>query len=95
MPSVSLSKHLGQVIKRLKASGRYHNSSEVVRAGLRLLEKYELNDYLNTEPLPPGTLADIYAKETPAERQDERAAALASTAASRRAARKLKRESGH
>ena len=92
MPSISLSKRLGQVIKRLKASGRYHNSSEVVRAGLRLLEKHEINDYLNVAPLPAGTLEKIYAEETPAERQAERTAAAAGAATSRRAARNSKRE---
>src|SRR5881409_2979035 len=92
MPSVSLTKGLGQVIKRLKATGRYANTSEIVRAGLRLLEKQELNDYLNPPPLPPGTMEKIYARETAAERHAEEAAGDASIRALKKALRKQKLE---
>ena len=87
MPSVSLTKELSQVIKRIKARGRYANTSEIVRAGLRLLEKQELNDYLNPTPLPPGTLEKLYREETSEERESIRAAAQAS----KRAAKKVLR----
>lgn len=85
MPSVSLTKELSQVIKRIKARGRYANTSEVVRAGLCLLEKQELDDYLHPVPLPPGALEQIYAEETPEQRKMTKAAAQASVATSKKA----------
>ncbi len=39
--SYNLGKHFDQVIRRLRATGRYQNDSEVIRAGLRLLEDKE------------------------------------------------------
>ena len=39
--SISLGEHFERFIQRKVAQGRYQNSSEVVRAGLRLLEDYE------------------------------------------------------
>ena len=41
--SISLSPELHAVAERMLASGRYSNFSEVVRAGLRLLDERELN----------------------------------------------------
>jgi antitoxin ParD1/3/4 len=41
MTSVALSPHYEDFIKRQIESGRYNNASEVVRAGLRMLEDYE------------------------------------------------------
>ncbi|EYR78516.1 type II toxin-antitoxin system ParD family antitoxin [Shinella sp. DD12] len=41
MASFALNKHYETFIKRQLASGRYNNASEVVRAGLRLLEDQE------------------------------------------------------
>jgi antitoxin ParD1/3/4 len=41
--SISLSPELHAVAERLLASGRYNNSSEVIRAGLRLLDERELD----------------------------------------------------
>jgi antitoxin ParD1/3/4 len=41
MPSISLGEHFERFVRRKIAQGRYQNSSEVVRAGLRLLEDYE------------------------------------------------------
>jgi antitoxin ParD1/3/4 len=39
--SVALGSHFEEFIKKLLNSGRFNNSSEVVRAGLRLLEDEE------------------------------------------------------
>jgi len=41
MASISLGEHFEHFVQRKIAQGRYQNSSEVVRAGLRLLEDYE------------------------------------------------------
>jgi antitoxin ParD1/3/4 len=41
MASISLGKYFDSFVQRKIAQGRYQNSSEVVRAGLRLLEDYE------------------------------------------------------
>ena len=40
-PSISLTDHQQEFVKILVSSGRYHGVSEVVRAGLRLLENEE------------------------------------------------------
>lgn len=40
-PSISLTEHQQEFVQTLVASGRYHGVSEVVRAGLRLLEDEE------------------------------------------------------
>lgn len=39
--SISLDDHFANFLSREVASGRYRSSSEVVRAGLRLLEDHE------------------------------------------------------
>jgi antitoxin ParD1/3/4 len=39
--SFSLGDHFDAFVKEQLASGRYTNASEVIRAGLRLLEEYE------------------------------------------------------
>ena len=40
-PSISLTEHQQAFVSELVASGRYHGVSEVLRAGLRLLEERE------------------------------------------------------
>ena len=60
-----------QFVKRLVKQGRFNNESEVIRAGVRLLEEKETN-YLNPPPLPPGTMARIYARQTKEENDRER-----------------------
>jgi putative addiction module CopG family antidote len=42
------------------ASGRYNNSSEVVRAGLRILDKEE--KLLGAASFPPGSLLHLYTR---------------------------------
>jgi antitoxin ParD1/3/4 len=41
MTSIALNDHYEQFIKKQLQSGRYNNASEVVRAGLRMLEDFE------------------------------------------------------
>lgn len=42
MPSISLGEHFEEFVRERIAQGRYQNASEVVRAGLRLLEEHEI-----------------------------------------------------
>jgi antitoxin ParD1/3/4 len=41
MASIALGSHYEEFIKRQLDGGRYNNASEVVRAGLRMLEDFE------------------------------------------------------
>jgi len=41
MTNVALGNHYEEFVKEQLESGRYNNASEVVRAGLRMLEDYE------------------------------------------------------
>ncbi|UGX86288.1 type II toxin-antitoxin system ParD family antitoxin [Phyllobacterium meliloti] len=41
MTSIALGDHYERFIKKQLESGRYNNASEVVRAGLRMLEDFE------------------------------------------------------
>jgi antitoxin ParD1/3/4 len=49
--NVNLPEHQHNLIRELTESGRYQNASEVVRAGLRLLEHQEEADRLKLERL--------------------------------------------
>ena len=42
MPNVSLGSHFDEFVEAQVKNGRFRNASEVVRAGLRLLEDQEL-----------------------------------------------------
>lgn len=72
--NIALTKHFEELIERLVASGRYNNSSEVVRAGLRNLEAEE--KALATLTFPPGSLLHLYDKSN---NRAERRTASAST----------------
>lgn len=72
--NIALTKHFEDLIERLVASGRYNNSSEVVRAGLRILDAEERA--LSAACYPPGSLRHLYTLE---ENQEERRTAKAST----------------
>ena len=72
--NIALTKHFEELIKRLVASGRYNNSSEVVRAGLRILDAEEKSVAFGS--FPPGTLRHLYTKT---DNRDERRTAKAST----------------
>ncbi|MBZ9737115.1 MULTISPECIES: type II toxin-antitoxin system ParD family antitoxin [unclassified Mesorhizobium] len=41
MPNYALNEHYERFIRKQLESGRYNNASEVVRAGLRMLEDFE------------------------------------------------------
>jgi antitoxin ParD1/3/4 len=72
--NIALTKHFEELIARLVASGRYNNSSEVVRAGLRILDAYEKS--LAAASFPPGSLGHLY---TRTDNRAERRTAPAST----------------
>lgn len=72
--NIALTKHFEELIANLIASGRYNNSSEVVRAGLRLLDAEERA--LSAAVYPPGSLKHLYPRT---ENRVERRTAKAST----------------
>lgn len=72
--NIALTKHFEELIARLVANGRYNNSSEVVRAGLRILEAEEKS--LDTPSFPAGSLRHLY---TDADNRAEHRTARAST----------------
>lgn len=49
--NVNLAEHQAKFIQQRIKSGRYKNASEVVRAGLRLLEQQEAEDQLRLQAL--------------------------------------------
>lgn len=52
--SITLSKHFEQIIERTIESGRYSSASEVIRAGLRLIEEQEQKIILLQEAIEAG-----------------------------------------
>jgi antitoxin ParD1/3/4 len=73
--NIALTKHFEELIARLVASGRYNNSSEVVRAGLRILDAEEKS--VAAASFPPGSLRHLYTKNANrAERRTARASTL-------------------
>lgn len=73
--NIALTKHFEELIARLVSSGRYNNSSEVVRTGLRILDAEEKP--LSAASFPPGTLKHLYRKsDNQAERRTARASTL-------------------
>ena len=63
--NVALSKYYEDFVADLIASGRYGNSSEVVRAGLRALEKAEQEAALNIPDLDRKLLAGVRSRTKP------------------------------
>jgi antitoxin ParD1/3/4 len=73
--NIALTRHFEELIARLIASGRYNNSSEVVRAGLRILDAEERA--LSSPTYPPGSLRHLYTEnENRAERRTSKASSL-------------------
>lgn len=61
--NVVLTDHLEQVVNDLVVSGRYQNASEVLREGLRLLEKREAEESAKLEALRKATSLGIMSLE--------------------------------
>jgi antitoxin ParD1/3/4 len=59
-PSISLTEHQQHFINDLVTSGRYHGVSEVVRAGLRLLEDEEQRRITALESLKEGVASGLH-----------------------------------
>jgi putative addiction module CopG family antidote len=73
--NIALTRHFEEMIARLVSSGRYNNSSEVVRAGLRILDAEEKS--LGAASFPPGSLRHLYTQiGNRAERRTARASTL-------------------
>jgi putative addiction module CopG family antidote len=73
--NIALTKHFEEMIDRLVASGRYNNSSEVVRAGLRVLDAEERA--FTAAAYPAGSLRHLYSKiANRAERRTAKASTL-------------------
>ena len=63
--NVALSKYYEEMVGDLVESGRYGNSSEVVRAGLRALEKAEQQAALNIPDLDTKLLVGVHSTAGP------------------------------
>ena len=73
--NIALTKHFEEMIARLVASGRYNNSSEVVRAGLRILDAEEKTRA--APAFPAGSLRHLYTKaDNVAEHRTARASTM-------------------
>lgn len=59
MPNYALNDHYESFIRKQLESGRYNNASEVVRAGLRMLEDFEAEREKWLREEIPGRLAEL------------------------------------
>lgn len=64
MASIALSDRYEKFIREQVESGRYNNASEVVRAGLRMLEDYEESREHWLREEIPARMAEIHADPT-------------------------------
>jgi antitoxin ParD1/3/4 len=64
MSNVALGNHYEEFVKKQLESGRYSNASEVVRAGLRMLEDYEQSREKWLQEEIPGRYAELLADPT-------------------------------
>ncbi len=59
--NISLTKHFDEFVQRQVESGRYNNSSEVIRAALRLLEDHDAMTHAKMRAAVDRGLADVKA----------------------------------
>ena len=57
--NVVLTEHQAALVENLVAGGRYQNASEVLREGLRLIEKRESEDSLRLQALKAAVLLGV------------------------------------
>ena len=57
--NVVLSNHLANLVAKLVESGRYQNASEVIREGLRLVERAEAEDELRLKAIREAVNAGV------------------------------------
>ena len=57
--NVVLTKHQAELVAKLVASGRYRNASEVMRQGLRLVERQEAEDAIRLKAMREAAEAGI------------------------------------
>ncbi|RWM88696.1 MAG: type II toxin-antitoxin system ParD family antitoxin [Mesorhizobium sp.] len=64
MPNYALNDHYENFIRKQLESGRYNNASEVVRAGLRMLEDFEAEREKWLREEIPSRLAELQQDRT-------------------------------
>jgi antitoxin ParD1/3/4 len=57
--NVVLTEHQARLVEQLVTSGRYHNASEVLREGLRLVERRESEDAMRLLALRDAASAGV------------------------------------
>ena len=67
--NVVLTENQEQLVQSLVESGRYQNASEVIRAGLRLIERREAEDAAKLDALRTAAATGIAAIESGAYRE--------------------------
>lgn len=65
--SIELSSHFKDFVRQQVSSGRYNNVSEVVRAGLRLLENHEAEQEAKLQRLREAVAAGMKGPGIPAD----------------------------
>jgi len=70
MASISLGEHFEKFVRERVAQGRYQNASEVVRAGLRMLEDYE-DDLQERAQLLKAKINEAWDDPSPSRPADE------------------------
>ncbi len=86
--SVALGEHFERFIADQVAAGRYNNDSEVVRAGLRLLEEHELKVRELRALIDEGDRAYVEGRYTVVEKPGDLAADIVARGRLRAAAKK-------
>jgi antitoxin ParD1/3/4 len=74
--NVVLTDHQEEIVERLVASGRYQNASEVLRDGLRLIERREAEDTARLKALREAARVGVEDIETGRHRTFERSVDL-------------------